>query len=419
MKQVVAVILAAGKGTRMRSDTPKALCELAGRKMIEFLLDICRSAGTARTIVVGGYGIDALKKFLNGSDAEVIRQKRLLGSADAVKQAAARLKGFSGIVLVLYADTPLLKASTIRRMVKAHVSKNADLTLLTAVVEDAKQYGRIIRDNNGYIRGVSEFTESGDADPSLSLEINVGAYCFDAKKLFSGLNSINRNAKKNEYYLTDIVEFFYKNKFKLQACKVNDNEEAVGVNSKDDLSVADEILRRRVFERLAKGRVTIIDRSSVYISDNVRVGRGTIIYPFVVIEKDVRIGPDCKIGPFANLRKGTVLKKGSQVGNFVEVTRSIIGENSRVKHHSYIGDTLIGKYVNIGAGTITANYDGKAKNNTIIEDSAFIGSGTILVAPVKIGRRAVTGAGSVVTKGRDVASGTIVTGVPARRLYKT
>ena len=185
-----------------------------------------------------------------------------------------------------------------------------------------------------------------------------------------------------------------------------------------DLIISDEIIRRRTLKRIIENGVTVIDPSKAYISENVKIGKGSTIYPFVVIEKDVIIGPYCKVGPFANLRSGTVLKKGSQVGNYVEVTRSTIGENSRAKHHSYIGDTLIGKDVNIGAGTITANYDGKKKNKTVIDNAAFIGSGTILVAPVRIGRKAVTGAGSVVVKGGDVPDNSIVVGVPARPLYK-
>ena len=418
MKRVAAIILAAGKGTRMKSGTPKALCEIAGKKMAEFSLEAVHKAGIEKIVLVGGYKIGMLKRFLSGHRIDIIEQKRLLGSADAVKQASAFFKGFRGTVVVLYVDTPLIKASTIKQMLQRHLAGGADLTLLSAVLDDAKEYGRVMRDEKGDVCEIVEHTQQGSVSSEQGAEINVGAYCFNAGKLFNGLGFIKKNSKKGEYYLTDMVSYFYKKNCRILAYKIKDKEDALGVNSRMDLIIADEIIRRRTLKRIIENGVTVIDPSKAYISENVKIGKGSTIYPFVVIEKDVIIGPDCKVGPFANLRSGTVLKKGSQVGNYVEVTRSTIGENSRAKHHSYIGDTLIGKDVNIGAGTITANYDGKKKNKTVIGNSAFIGSGTILVAPIRIGRKAVTGAGSVVVKGRDVPDNSIVAGVPARPLYK-
>ena len=418
MKHVAAIILAAGKGTRMKSGTPKALCEIAGKKMARFLLEATLKAGIEKIVFVGGYKIGMLKRFLSGDRVDIVEQKRLLGSADAVKQASALLKGFRGTIVVLYVDTPLIKASTIKQMLKKHLAGDADLTLLSAVLDDAKEYGRVMRDEKGAVCGIVELTEQRSSSLSKGAEINVGAYCFNAGKLFNGLGFIKKNSRKGEYYLTDMVSYFYKKNYRILSHKTKDKEEALGVNNRADLIAADKIIRRRTLRRITENGVTVIDPSKAYISENVKIGRGSTIYPFVVIEKDVIIGADCKVGPFANLRSGTVLKKGSQVGNFVEVTRSTIGEGSRAKHHSYIGDALVGKDVNIGAGTITANYDGKKKNKTVIENSAFIGSGTILVAPVRIGRKAVTGAGSVVVKGRDVPDNAIVAGVPAKPLYK-
>jgi bifunctional UDP-N-acetylglucosamine pyrophosphorylase / glucosamine-1-phosphate N-acetyltransferase len=419
MKHIAAIILAAGKGTRMKSAMPKALCEIAGRRMAEFMLEAARRAGAERIVFVGGHKINMLRAFLSDSMVDIVEQKKLLGSADAVRQAYPVLKNFKGTVIVLYVDTPLIKPSTIKHMLQRHAKANADMTLLTAFLNDAGDYGRVVRDKKGVVSDIIEYADLDDTSRKQAAEINAGAYCFNSKKLFNLLGSIKKNAKKGEYYLTDIVSCFYKRNYRISAYKIKDKHEALGVNSRKDLMDADRIVRQRALKRLMDKGVIIVDPSSAYISENAAIGKGTTIYPFVVIEKDVIIGPDCKVGPFANLRKGAVLKKGSQVGNYVEVTRSVIGENSRAKHHSYIGDTLIGKGVNIGAGTITANYDGKNKNKTIIGDSAFIGSGTTIVAPVRIGKRAITGAGSVVVKGRDVPDNTVVAGVPARQLYKT
>jgi bifunctional UDP-N-acetylglucosamine pyrophosphorylase / glucosamine-1-phosphate N-acetyltransferase len=418
MKQVAAIILAAGKGTRMKSDVPKALCEVAGKKMAGLLLEAANKAGIKKVVFVGGYKIGLLKEFLSGSKVDIVEQKKLLGSAHAVMQSERYFKSFKGDIAVLYVDTPLIHADTIKGMLKKHRSTKSALTLLTAVLDDAKEYGRIARDKKGIVCKIVERTEQGNFLKDELSEINVGAYCFDARKLFDGLKRIKKNSIKKEYYLTDIVSYFYKMGYKILTHQIKNKEESLGVNSREDLISADKIIRRRNIKRFLDKGVNIIDPSNVYISENVKIGKGTIIYPFVVIEKNVIIGPDCKVGPFANLRKGTVLKKGSQVGNYVEVTRSVIGEGSRVKHHSYIGDTSIGKNVNIGAGTITANYDGKNKNKTIIGDSAFIGSGTTLVAPVRIGRKAITGAGSVVLKGNNILPGSVVAGVPARPILK-
>jgi bifunctional UDP-N-acetylglucosamine pyrophosphorylase / glucosamine-1-phosphate N-acetyltransferase len=419
MKRTAAIILAAGKGTRMKSSLPKALCDIGGMKMAEFMLKAARQAGAEKIVFVCGYKINMLKDFLSGSAVDIVEQKKLLGSADAVKQAYPVLKNFKGTIIVLYVDTPLIKPSTIKCMLRKHARGNADMTLLTAFLGDAKEYGRINRDEKGVVCEIVEHTEKKHAEYTKGAEVNGGAYCFNAKKLFNSLNVIKKNSKKGEYYLTDIVDYFYKKNYRISSYRIKDKDEALGVNSRQDLIEADKIIRQRTLKKIMDNGVTVVDPSNTYISQNAVIGRGATIYPFVVIEKDVVIGPDCKVGPFANLRKGTVLKKGSQVGNYVEVTRSLIGERSRAKHHSYIGDALIGKGVNIGAGTITANYDGKNKNRTIIEDSAFIGSGTTIVAPVRIGKRAMTGAGSVVVKGKDVPDDAVVAGVPARQLIKS
>lgn len=418
MKKTAAVILAAGKGVRMRSAKPKALCEISGKPMIEFLIDNAKACGINDIVVIGGYKIGLLEEELRPHRVKIIEQKRLLGSADALKQAASYFRGFDGTIMVLYADTPLLKALTLRNMLKRHRASKPAVTLLTTKVGDAKEYGRILRDEKGGIRGI---VEKADIDKGLyggCCEVNVGAYCFAGKELFKGLRSIKMNKKKKEFYLTDIVSYFYRLGYRINSYKTTDAHEALGVNRQEELMIVEDILRERTISRLIRAGVRIKDPANTYIQEGAKIGRDTAIYPFVVIERDVVIGRGCRVGPFAHLRRGTILRDNAAVGNFVEVVRSKIGRSSRVKHHTYLGDTSVGKRVNIGAGTITANYDGKRKNKTFIDDDAFIGSGTTIVAPVRIGRAAITGAGSVVVKGKNVEAGSVVVGVPARPLRK-
>ena len=419
MKKCAAIILAAGKGVRMRSALPKALCRLSGKPMVEFLINSARKSKINDILVVGGYKIDILKKNLAGQGLKIIKQRRLLGSADAVKQASAHFKGFNGIIMVLYADTPLISDVTIKAMLKKHISTKSDVTVLSASVEDAKEYGQIARDADGKICGIIEHTEaslSHNAQRNTQYEINAGAYCFNAKKLFKGLSCIQKNKIKGEYYLTDIINHFYKKGYKANSYITKDADEVLGVNRREDLQSAEVILRKRAMDKFLVTGVIIKDPASAYIEEGAKIGKDTIIYPFVVIESGVVVGSCCKIGPFAHLRRGTVLEKGSCVGNYVEVVRSRIGKGSRAKHHSYIGDTDVGRDANIGAGVITANYDGRNKHRTIIEDQAFVGSGTTIVAPTRIGKKAMTGAGSVLVRGSDILPGSVVVGVPARPL---
>jgi len=386
--------------------------------MVEFLIDAAKSCKIDDIVVIGGYKIELLKERLTPCGVKVIEQKRLLGSADALKQAESYFKGFNRTVMVLYADTPLLKSATLKKLLRRHTASNAAATLLTAKVDDTKESGCIMRDDKKKICSIVEHADINRELCDGYKEINVGAYCFDGKRLFKGLRSIRMNKKKKEFYLTDIVSYFYKLRFTIDSYRTSDMSEAIGVNRRQELVAAEEILRERTISKLLNAGVSISDPANTYIQEDLKIGRDTIIYPFVVIEKGVIVGRNCKVGPFAHLRRGTVLKDRSAVGNFVEIVRSRVGQLSRVKHHAYLGDTLVGKKVNIGAGTITANYDGKYKNITVIDDGAFVGSGTTIVAPVKIGKFAVTGAGSVVVKGKNVAPNSVVVGVPARPLKK-
>jgi bifunctional UDP-N-acetylglucosamine pyrophosphorylase / glucosamine-1-phosphate N-acetyltransferase len=417
-QNITAIILAAGRGTRMKSEQPKALCEISQRPMVEHIIGMARLAGIKDIVVIGGYKIAMLEKALAKHNLTIIKQERLLGSADAVRQASSYFSKGPATAVVLYADTPLIRPDTIKQMLRSHSRHKSDMTLLTAFVSDAKEYGRIMRNSKGSIHKISEHADLQDKKPDGLAEINVGAYCFDAGKLFEGLRRLKKNDKKGEYYLTDIVEYFCKNNYSVGAYGVTDTRESLGVNTRQDAIMAEGILRQRAIEALIEKGVIIKDPAKVYISEDAVIGAKTIIYPFVVIEKGVIIESGCRIGPFAHIRSGTRLEQGALVGNYVEVNRSVLGRSSRAKHHSYLGDAIIGRNVNIGAGTITANYDGKKKSKTIIQDNAFIGSGTTIIAPVDIGKGSITGAGSVVLKNTKISPGDVFVGVPARRLKK-
>ena len=420
MKKAV-IILAAGKGVRMKSRLPKALCKLSGRPMVDFMVDVAKSIKAEKIVVVGGYRLDLIKKHFKNSNIEIAYQKRLLGSADAVKSAKSKLKDFNGEVIVLYADTPLIEPATIKALLSKHKKTKSHATILSVKVDDAKEYGRIVRDNSGNICSIIEHADIKNTQydiRSTQYEINAGAYCFNSKKLFEGLNRIKLNKKREEFYLTDIVDYFYKSEYNINSFVTKDPDQALGINRRRELIAAENILRERTIDKLLNKGVTVIDPANTYIQHGAKIGRDSIIFPFVVIEKDVIVGKASKIGPFAHLRTGTVLSDDVSVGNFVEIVRSKVGKASRVKHHSYLGDTQVANKVNIGAGTITANYDGKNKNKTIISKGAFIGSGTTIVAPVKIGKNAITGAGCVVVKGKDVPANSVVCGVPAKPIKR-
>jgi len=414
-KKTKAVILAGGLGTRMRSDIPKVLHRLNGRPIIDYVLDAARHAGIKDIICVTGHKADMVKKSLR--DVKFVRQKRPLGSADAVKQARKFFKTLSGNLLVLYGDDPLIRPETIKRLKEAHEREKNSCTLLSAHTADPAGYGRILRDARNNITGIVEEVEAPLSQKSIT-EINAGVYLFDIRKLFTLLADIKNDNKKKEYFLTDVISLMHKNRLKVNSVIVEDADEVLGINTRSDLSTASSMLRKRKLKELMAAGVTIIAPESTYIDGNVTIERDTVIYPYTVIEGPVRIGRDCRIGPFARVRPGCELKDRVEIGNFVEITRTRINKETKVKHHTYLGDAVIGRGVNVGAGTITANYDGNGKYVTKIEDDAFIGSGTILVAPVKVGRNAVTGAGAVVTKKRNVPPNSVVAGIPARLLKR-
>ncbi|MFA5339064.1 MAG: NTP transferase domain-containing protein [Candidatus Omnitrophota bacterium] len=410
------VILAAGKGTRFYSDIPKVLHDLNGKPVLQHVLDAASACGFEKPAVVIGRGAGEIGRFLKGKARPVV-QERQLGTADAVKSAKKELSRFDNIA-VLYGDVPLVKKETLRSLVRQHKAFASSCTVLTVEMEDPSGYGRIIRGISGGVEAIVEDKEA-TAEEKRVREINVGLYCFDRKDLFEVIDRVQRSKVKKEFYLTDVIAILLEDGRKVGAFKTGDPDESIGINSRADLAKAYSILNQRKIKELTGGSVTVLDPATTFISPEAKIGRDTVIYPFTFIEKDVVIGKRCSIGPFCRLRPGTAIGDGAEIGNFVEIVRSKIGSKSKAKHLTYLGDTVVGKGANVGCGTITANYDGKRKSKTVIGDKAFVGSGTILVAPVKIGNGAATGAGSVVLKNKNIPAGAVVVGVPARILDKS
>jgi len=412
MKKIHTIILAAGKGTRMKSAIPKVLHAVCGKAILKYVLDVAKAVGSLKTCVVVGHLGDKVKATLP-MDVATVTQEKLLGTADAVRCALPVLKGTEGDILILCGDTPLLRKETVRGLVRRHQKTGAECTFLTAVVENSFGYGRVIRDSAKQAVAIREHNDATSEEKNIR-EINVGVYCFRRSALESGIHEIEENAKKKEFYLTDIIALLAEKGGRVETYATPEPDEGLGVNSREDLAVAEAVLRQRILKRWMASGVTIIDPTTTFIYDNVRIGTDTIVQPFTVIENDVQIGVNCRIGPFAHLRPGTRIGKNVEVGNFAEVSRSRIGDNCFMKHFSFLGDAVVGREANIGAGVVTANFDGQNKNRTVIGDRAFIGSDSILVAPVTIGKDAMTGAGCVVTRGKKVPAGGIVVGVPAK-----
>ncbi len=418
MKNLNAIILAAGEGTRMHSKYPKILHKLGSKPMLGHVIDNVQISGIKNIFVITGYKSNLVEKYV-GNRAKCREQKKLLGTADAVWQIRneAVLKNKDARLLVIYGDTPLITSSTIKELLKKHYNEDATCSLLTATIKNPTGYGRIVRNDTGDILKIVEEQDANVFQKAIE-EINVGVYVFKIYELFEAIKKIKPNNKKKEYYLTDVIEVINKKNLVINSVETMDLDEIEGVNSRVSLAKAYEILRHRTIEHIIAQGVTVLDPRTTYVDEEVKIGKDSVIYPFTVIEKDVVIGEDCLIGPFCRIRTGSKIGNGVTLGNFVELNRVEIGKSTRIKHQAYLGDTIVGENVNIGAGTIIANYDGKNKNQTVIGAGAFIGTGTILVAPVKIGKSAITGAGAVVTKNKDVPDKTVVVGVPARILKK-
>jgi len=441
-----AIIMAAGQGTRMRSKLPKVLHPLLGQPLIQYSVDTVTQVTGEKPVVVIGHGGDAVRQKL-GAQAEYVLQAEQLGTGHAVKQAESLLRGNAELVLVVAADMPLLTVATLQQLVDVQQANPGPLTLLTLLTDQPRGFGRVVRDGHGDVRAIVEEAQATPAQLAIK-ELNAGAYCIRSEWLWDALTRIPL-APKGEYYLTDLVEIATAEGATVQAVCLQEASQAIGINTRVHLAEAEALLRQRINQEWMLAGVTLIDPATTYIEPTVTLGADTIVWPntylrgFTQIGEDCEIGPNtfihstkigngCKIlssvleqavveddvdiGPFAHLRKGAHLASGVHMGNFGEVKNSYLGPGTKMGHFSYIGDATIAEDVNIGAGTITCNFDGKQKHPTVIEEGVFIGSDTMLVAPVKIGEGARTGAGSVVTK--DVPPYTLAVGVPARPIRK-
>ncbi|MBI5453102.1 MAG: bifunctional UDP-N-acetylglucosamine diphosphorylase/glucosamine-1-phosphate N-acetyltransferase GlmU [Deltaproteobacteria bacterium] len=434
MKNLAVIVLAAGKGTRMKSTRPKVLHEVAGKPMLFYPLAIMEELKAGRVAVVIGHGADDVKAAFPSKKIGFVLQKEQLGTGHAVATALKSLSDFSGDVLVLSGDVPLITKETVSAFLKLHRAGGRSrpaLSLITMALDAPKGYGRVVRDED---RAVVRIVEDKDCTPGERHinEVNSGIYVFRSDFLFSAIKKIGRNNAQGEYYLPDLIALAVAKGLNVKALTHADPEEVMGINNRVELARAAVVMRRRINESLMMEGVTIIDPEHTYIDHGVKIGADTVVYPgahikgatvigeSVVIEEGVRIvdskigpstaiksysiveesvlGNKAQIGPLARLRPGNVIEDQARIGNFVEVKKTRIGKGSKVNHLSYIGDAVIGESVNIGAGTITCNYDGVHKHRTTIEDNAFIGSDSQLVAPVTIGKGAYVGSGTTVTK---------------------
>ncbi len=408
------VVLAGGQGKRLGGNRPKVLEPLCGTPALGFVIEAALELQPVRTIVVACYRKELIADYVRRfPGVEWVDQVTPRGTGHAVLAAAPALAEFDGDLVVLFGDSPLLRASTLQALLATHRAQGHACTMAPARLDDPTGYGRVVRTEDGAFDRIVEEKDADHAVRSLR-EVHCGLAIFRARDLFAALRSVRTDNAQSEYYLTDAYRLLREAGHTIALQPLSDAEEALGFNTPADLLECRRRMRRRILARHQAAGVEIEDPDSVFIDHEVRIGARTRILPFTVIRAGVEIGADCEVGPFSHLRAGAVLSDGAEVGNFVEVKASHLGAHVKAKHLTYLGDATIGAGTNIGAGTITANYDGKAKHRTKIGAKAFIGSGTVLIAPVEIGDNATTGAGAVVTRGQNVPAGTTWVGVPAR-----
>jgi bifunctional UDP-N-acetylglucosamine pyrophosphorylase/glucosamine-1-phosphate N-acetyltransferase len=410
----VAIILAAGHGKRMKSEKAKVLHEVCGQPMIRFVVEAARGAGATKIVVVVGYGADQVREALgNEPDIVFATQERQLGTGDAVKVCRDTLEGYRGPAMILVGDAPLIRPGPLADLLSRQKAENAACLIGTAIVPDPNGFGRILRDGAGRFLRIVEQRDCSPEEAAIT-EVNPSCYVFELPGLWDALDRLGTTNAQGEYYLTDAPALLQEMGRKVVAKAVLEPDDILGVNTRQHLAQADSIMQRRILDRLMTEGVTVVAPMDTYVDGRARIGPDTILYPFTVITGDVIVGRNCRIGPFTHLRDGTVLEEDVEVGAFVELTRTTLGRGTIARHHAYLGDTRVGPGVNVGAGVITANFDGKLKSRTEIGKGAFLGSGAILIAPVQVGEGATVAAGAVVTKNHDVPAGTTVAGVPAR-----
>lgn len=446
MNKVAALVLAAGKGTRMKSRLPKVLHKVGGKAMVERVLDTVNAVGVDRSVVIVGFGGEEVRAYL-GDRCEYVTQAEQKGTGHAVREAKPVLGDFDGTIVLMCGDTPLVTEDTIKALLNEHATTGAAATVLTAHMENPTGYGRIIRDEEGKVLRIVE-QKDGTPDELAVQEINTGMYAFDSQKLWPCLAQLSDDNAQGELYITDVVGILVNAGERVSAYMTMDEDESLGVNSRVQLAEAERILRNRKLRELMDAGVTIIDPATTYVAPEVVVGSDTILHPGTILEGNTVIGKECEIGPhtrftnvkvgdnnvihftyahdceikngtdigpYVHLRPNTVIGDKVHIGNFVEVKNSIVGEGTKFPHLSYIGDSDVGGGVNIGCGTITVNYDGKIKHRTRIDDGAFVGCNTNLVAPVHVGSYSYIGAGSTITK--DVPDKALAVG-RARQMIK-
>ena len=399
MANRVAILLAAGVSSRMNTHLPKVLHEVTGRPMLAYVLDACRSVGVDKIYVVVGFGADQVKERFAEESADIVwvPQPQQKGTAHAVMCCKEHLADFAGQTLVLCGDGPLIRAQTLQTVIEKHEAEHSAATLATAVLDDPTGYGRIIRDTYGNIQGIVEDSDCTPAQRAVQ-EVNPSYYLFNNQVLFRALEEVKPDNVKQEYYLTDALAVIIAGGNRVVAVTAVRPEEAVGVNSRTQLSVASKIMQHRIQQELMEHGVTIVDPDNTWIDARAKIGQDTVIEPFVYIHGAVKIGRDCRIGPFAFLRHGTVIGDDVVLGVFTELKNATLADGVRARHHSYLGDAKIGRNVNVGAGSITANFDGANVNQTTVGDDCYIGSGAVLVAPLVLPAGANVGAGAVISQ---------------------
>ena len=422
------LILAAGKGTRMKSKLPKVLHKIGGKPMLRHVIDAAKRAGSVREVVVIGAGAEMVEHEITG--VEFVMQVEQLGTGHAVLCAKENFANSTGTLLILCGDTPLLTSDLLKKFIAAHEESNCAVTVLTAEMPDATGYGRVIREDDGTFKKIVEDKDANSIEKQIR-EVNAGVYCADVRKLFNALDKVGNDNAQGEYYLPDVLSILKSEREKVAIYTAEYCDETLGINTRIQLAAADQIIRRKKLHALMNSGVTIVDPGTTFIDCDVEIGQDTIIHPNTYLEGSTTIGADCDIGPnvrftnmkvgnsvtaqfsycheaeiadgvtlgpYVHIRPGSKIGQNVKIGNFVEVKNSTIGEETKLPHLQYIGDTDMGKQVNVGCGTVTCNYDGKKKHRTKIGDNVFIGCNTNLVAPVTVGDGAYIGAGSTITK---------------------